>query len=1466
MINAAMQCRMEIAFLYRRDKKHKGNIQMTDPSISKSFVEMFPELEFDGEVLDFLKAVKITSLGVFKKTGKLVVKATATKLIPAALEEKVEQALAAAFSLPVEIKLRFELDMTFEETLGAYWDSVVYAINTNVALSRGILNGCEWELDGEHLEIKLATNGSMILKAQYCNRLIEELVYDLFGKKIIVGFIDCEVDNDFHEKYNGFKEKEEAIAQNRAIAEEKAQASCSGSKKRRKEETDANDSQAIEIIMGRNFNDSLMTMRDVTQDSGNVAICGDIFNVAFKDIRGNRLLCSFDITDYTNSLTIKFFVKKDDYDLRFEQIRNGLYFKVRGEVRYDKYAKDITLLAADIVQLEKHVRIDLAGIKRVELHLHSQMSAMDAVTPVEKLVERAAKLGHRAVAITDHGVVQAFPEAYEAGKKNNIKIIFGVECYLLDNEPTVVFSDYRQPCDYPLDGGFVVVDIETTGLYAEKDKITEIGAVKLMNGKVCDTFSTFVNPGIPIPDFITKSTGINDSMVAEAPKIEEALDSFLAFTGDLPVVAHNAPFDAAFIKFHARAAGKEFNNIIIDTLQLSRNLFPKLGRYKLDVVAKHLDVTLEKHHRAVNDSMAAAGIFLKCLERLGEKGVHTIDGIDKMLSGNFDYKKAESYHAIILVKNHTGLKNLYRIISESHLNYFYKKPRVPKSLLLKYREGLIVGSACEAGELYSSMIKSKYEDEIERIARFYDYFEIQPLGNNEFLVLNGMVSGQEQLKNINRSIVKLGEKLGKPVVATCDVHFMDPGDEIFRRILLLGQGYTDSNRQVPLYLRTTEEMLTEFAYLGDKKAYEVVVENTNLIADMTESVIPVPQGTYPPKIEGAEQEIERLAYEKSWEIYGNPLPEIVSDRLERELNSIIKNGFAVMYVAAEKLVAKSNADGYIVGSRGSVGSSLTATMTGITEVNPLPPHYVCRSCKYSKFITDGSVGSGFDLPHKECPRCGKPLKGDGHDIPFETFLGYDGDKAPDIDLNFSGEYQALAHKYAEVLFGRGNVFKAGTISSVADKTAYGFVKKYVDEEGMTVTNAEINRLVAGCTGIKRTTGQHPGGIIVIPDGNEVEDFTPIQRPADDMDSDIITTHFDFHSLHDTILKLDILGHDDPTMIKYLEDLTGIHVEDVPVNDEKVMRLFLSTEPLGIEPKDINSEVGTFALPEFGTKFVRQMLLDTKPRTFSDLLQISGLSHGTDVWLNNAKELVKNGTCTISEVIGTRDNIMVYLMYKGMEPISAFKIMEDVRKGKGLKPEYEVEMKKHSVPEWYIESCKKIKYMFPKAHAAAYVMTAMRIGWFKVYFPKAFYATYFTVRADDFDAALMIHGKARIENKIGELEKLGNALTAKDKSVLTILEVANEMYSRGIAFLPVDLYKSDAVRFQMTDEGIRPPLNSLQGLGAIAANSIVEARAQGEFISIEELRNRARLSKTVIEILQQNNCLDGIPESSQISLF
>lgn len=1433
---------------------------MSETAINKRFTEVLDGLELDGAVSGFFREVRIDSIRIYKKTEKLVIKASADRLIPVQAMEQAETALSEAFSLDVEIQVRFVIDRPLSDILEEYRESILYAANSRVALSRGILDGCTWELAGDRLEIMLATKGSDILKSHGCDRIIEEIVENSFGQKITVDFHDRRLDEEFKEEYNEFKENEQARIRSLLTAKEEQAA-----RQRKKRKANTDDSGVADIVIGKNFSDSLMKMSEVTPDSGRVAICGDVLNVEFREVRG-KYLCMFDMTDYTGSLTVKLFVQKDDRDIMEEHIKRGVHLKVRGDAQYDRFSKDLTVMASDIILLRKDERTDDAETKRVELHLHTQMSAMDAVTPVEKLVERAAQWGHRAIAVTDHGVVQAYPDAYSAGKKHNVKIIYGVECYLVNDEIPIVTAVGGADTEHRLTGGFVVFDIETTGLNPSRDGITEIGAVKVENGKIADRFSTFVDPGMPIPEHITKLTGITDAMVAGAPGISRAVGDFLDFAAGLPLVAHNASFDTGFIRHHARQCGIEFSNTIVDTLQLSRKLFPELNRHKLDIVAKHLGVSLKNHHRAVDDAQATAEIFIKCLEILVDKGAVTVGDIDRVLAGETDLRNLPAYHAILLVRDRTGLRNLYRIISESHLKYFYKKPRVPRSVLTRYRDGLLVGSACEAGELYRALLDGASDQEAEKIAGFYDYLEIQPLGNNEHLVESGNVQDHDMLKELNRRIVRLGEKLDKPVVATCDVHFMDPQDEVFRRILMHGQGYADAERQAPLYFRTTGEMLEEFSYLGAEKAYEVVVTNTNLVADMVEEVAPIPQGTYPPKIEGAEEEIERLTYERAHEIYGDPLPGIVAQRLEKELNSIIKNGFAVMYLIAQKLVAKSNEDGYIVGSRGSVGSSLVATMTGITEVNPLPPHYICPGCSHSEFITDGSVGSGFDLPAKKCPECGEMMKGDGHDIPFETFLGFDGDKAPDIDLNFSGEYQARAHKYTEVLFGKDHVYRAGTIASVADKTAYGFVRKYLEEKGITTTNAEINRLVAGCTGIKRTTGQHPGGIIVIPADRDVYDFTPIQRPADDTSSNVITTHFDFHSLHDTILKLDILGHDDPTMLKMLCDLTGVDIKDVPVNDEKVMQLFVSTEPLGIKPEDINCQVGTFALPEFGTRFVRQMLLDTKPKTFSDLLQISGLSHGTDVWLNNAQDLIRDGVCTISEVIGTRDSIMTYLMYKGLPPKSAFKIMEDVRKGRGLKPEYEEEMKAHGVPGWYIESCKKIKYMFPKAHAAAYVLMAIRIGWFKVYHPLAFYTAYFTVRADEFDATVMAGGKKKVEKMIEELEKQGNSISAKDRNVLTILEVANEMYARGIAFLPVDLYKSDAVKFTIQGNGIRPPLNSLPGLGDNAARAIAEARAQGEFVSVDDLKIRAKVSRSVIEILQQSGCLDGIPESSQMSFF
>ena len=1007
--------------------------------------------------------------------------------------------------------------------------------------------------------------------------------------------------------------------------------------------------------------------------------------------------------------------------------------------------------------------------------------------------------------------------------------------------------------------------IETTGLSFKTEKITELGAVKLKNGEIIDTFESFVNPEKPIPDKIVQITNITDDMVKDAPTIEEILPKFIEFMGDSVLVAHNASFDIGFIRYNAEQIGYKLDNTYIDTLRLAKELFPDYKKYKLGIIAENLGIKVEVAHRALDDVITLVKVFNVMIDMMKEKGISKINEVDEKCQGEINVKNLPSYHAIILTQTQKGLINLYKLISFSHLNYFYKKPRIPKSLYEKYSEGLIIGSACEAGELYRAIVAGKSDEEIEEIARYYDYLEIQPIGNNEFMVRNGTVNNEEDLKDINRKIVELGDKLGKLVVATCDVHFMDPQDEIYRRILMAGQGYDDADNQAPLFLRTTNEMLEEFAYLGYDKAYEVVVTNTNKISDMCENVCPISPDKCPPHIEGCEKEIENIAMSKAKELYGEDLPEIVKQRLDKELNSIIKNGFSVMYIIAQKLVWKSNEDGYLVGSRGSVGSSFVANMTGITEVNSLQAHYRCPHCKYSDF-TDYGYKNGFDLPDKKCPKCGHTLKKDGMDIPFETFLGFDGDKEPDIDLNFSGEYQAKAHKYTEVLFGKGKTFKAGTIGTIAEKTAFGYVKKYFEERQIVVSNAEVSRIATGCTGVKRTTGQHPGGIIVVPKDREIYEFCPVQHPADDPNSDIITTHFDYHSIDKNLLKLDILGHDDPTVIRMLQDITGIEPTTIPLDDKATMSIFSSTDALGVTSKQINSEVGSYGVPEFGTKFVRGMLVDTRPKTFEELIRISGLSHGTDVWLNNAQSLIEAGTIKLDEAICTRDDIMIYLIKMGLPPKTSFKIMECVRKGKGLTEEQESIMRENNVPDWYINSCKKIKYMFPKAHAAAYVTMAFRIAWFKVHIPKAYYTAFFSIRADEFDSEIMINGKERVKNKMKEIDSQGNNVTVKDKNMYAILEIVLEMYERGYKFLPIDLYKSDATKFIMEDEGIRPPLNSIAGLGTVAAQSIVEARKDGKFMSINDLQIRSKAGKSVIEILRNVGCLKGMSESNQMSLF
>lgn len=1234
------------------------------------------------------------------------------------------------------------------------------------------------------------------------------------------------------------------------------------------------------LILGNSMNisDPLVKITDLNAESGNVCIDGEILGMEDKETKTGKVILSINIYDGTSTMTCKAFLPGKNAKNIVKRLGKTKAVKLAGRAQMDAFSNELTIMANTIVEstpLPKTTREDKAEVKRVELHMHTKMSAMDAMTSATDLIKRAMSWGMKSIAITDHGVVQAFPEAYHLLGRDNpeMKVIYGVEAYLVPDKEKSVKNPRGQVLD---DATYCVLDLETTGISITTEKITEVGIMKVKNGEVIDEFEIFVNPEKPIPQRVVEVTNITDEMVKDAETIDKVFPKILEFVGDSIIVAHNASFDVGFLKHNAKLLGYEFNNTYIDTLPLAKDLFPDLKKYKLGKIADSLGIEVDVAHRALADVDTTVKVFNVMLKKLKDKGINIVDEIDSATKDpeaqKEEFKKQRSYHAIILAKNYVGLRNLYKLVSISHLNYFYKNPRILKSIYKKYSEGLILGSACEAGELYQAIELGKSDEEIENIARDYDYLEIQPIGNNEFLVRNGVVPDREYLKDINRKIVELGEKLGKLVVATCDVHFMDPQDEIYRRILEAGQGYKDADEQAPLYLRTTEEMLKEFEYLGEEKAYEVVVTNTNKVSDMCDRIDPISPEKCPPHIPGCEEDIKNIAYKKAHELYGDPLPEIVQTRLDKELNSIISNGYSVMYIIAQRLVWKSNEDGYIVGSRGSVGSSLVAFMTGITEVNSLQPHYRCPKCKYSEF-DDYGVGNGFDLPDKDCPKCGTKMAKDGMDIPFETFLGFNGDKEPDIDLNFSGEYQAKAHKYTEVIFGKGTTFKAGTVGTVAEQTAFGYVKKYYEERNIPINKAEIARISVGCQGIKRTTGQHPGGIIVVPKGREIYEFTPVQHPADDPNSDIITTHFDYHSIDGNLLKLDILGHDDPTVIRMLQDITGVAPTDVPLDDKETMSIFSSTKALGVTPEQIHSEVGTYGIPEYGTKFARGMLLDTHPTTFDELIRISGLSHGTDVWLGNAQSLIEQGIVTLQQAICCRDDIMIYLMKKGLPPDKSFKIMEAVRKGKvakGKEPKWKDEyiplMLEHDVPEWYIKSCEKIKYMFPKAHAAAYVTNAFRIAWFKVHIPLAYYAAFFTIRAKAFDAEVMINGKEKVKNKMKEIEMMGNNATPKDKDMYDDLELVLEMYERGLRFLPIDLYKSHATKFQVEGDSLRPPLNSIAGLGNVAAEGIMKARQEEKFMSIDDLKIRSKVGDSVTELLRQFGCLEGMSQSNQLSLF
>lgn len=1441
---------------------------------AKKFPLVFDKVSLSAPLQEVFRETTVLSLTIHRKEREIVTEIAADEVIPPLYWEKLRKEMMQQLPGVKEVHIfpKYQLmDKEPKAVLADFWDTIRSHVAAQSKVCSGVISDAEWDYQDGKMQIFVKHNMAYYLSQKKLDDAVAKLVQEETGLAMSVQFKNVQSsEEDRARMEQEQRTKTEELLQQIASATQAAeQAKVSA------EVGAVSEAVSRGILFGKEFTGTPVKIVDTKIPGESVIVEGNIFNIEPREIKGEKYIVSFDITDKSDSTTVKFFVKRSVFDNELkDKIKKDAYLRVQGEVQFDKYAKEINIMAKAIMTAQAPPpRMDTAEEKRVELHLHTQMSSMDGVTPVKTYIKRAIEWGHKAIAITDHGVVQAFPDAMNAADKSDLKVIYGVEAYLIDDLGNAVFS----PRGQNLDDTYVVFDIETTGLSKEKEMITEIGAVKVADGKIIDRFSTFVNPQRPISAEITKLTGITDDMVKDAPTIENILPEFLKFCEDTVLVAHNASFDTGFIRIAAERAGLgELHHTIVDTLELARALLPELNKHKLDIVCEHLGVTLNGHHRAVNDAEATAEVFIKFLDMLAEKKIFTLDEINVLASRTVNYKKLRAYHAIILVKNYTGLRNLYELVSMAHIDYFFRRPRIPKSKFMQMREGLILGSACEAGELYRALLDGEPKQRIEELVHFYDYLEIQPLGNNKFMIDSPRVENihsMEDIKNMNRKIVELGETYGKPVVATCDVHFIDPDDAAYRKIIMAAEGFPDADNQPPLYFRTTDEMLAEFDYLGEEKAREVVITNTNLIADQIEKIKPIPDETFPPKIEGADEQLRQICMDKAHSIYGDPLPPLVQERLETELNSIISNGYAVLYIIAQKLVWKSVADGYLVGSRGSVGSSFAANMAGITEVNSLPPHYVCPNCKYSDFDSDlvksyaMEEASGCDMPDMNCPKCGTLMHKDGHDIPFQTFLGFEGDKEPDIDLNFSGEYQQTAHAYTEELFGVGHVFKAGTIGTLADKTAYGFVKKYFDEREITAHNAEITRLMNGCTGVKRTTGQHPGGLMVVPSDHNIYEFCPIQRPANDVNSTVTTTHFDYHSISGRLLKLDLLGHDDPTVIRMLYDLTGVNPQTVPLGDPATMSLFESPEALGVTAEEIGCETGTLGIPEFGTKFVRGMLLDTKPKTFADLLRISGLSHGTDVWLGNAQTLIENGTITLKETISTRDSIMIYLINKGVDKKKSFKIMEKVRKGKGLTDEDIADMKAANVPDWYIESCQKIKYMFPKAHAAAYVMMAFRIAYFKINYPEAYYATYFTVRAcDDFDYSCMCKGMDVAKAAMREIHAKGMEATAKDKAKMTVLELIVEFYARGFKFLPIDLYKSDSRKFIVTEEGLIPPFNSLQGLGTNAAQSIVDGRAAGEFHTIEELKERTSLGRSLIDLLKENGVLNGIPETNQLSLF
>ena len=1458
----------------------------------KKFLNILPDLKLSHEMTELFETVECEKVAASRDHSRIKIYIHSDRLIAHKAIRETERAIRSQmFKDQVDVclveKYHLSRQYTPARLLEAYTGSLIDELEEEGELSANLFRKAEKTfLEPFVLELKVEENCIAQVKMEKLKHKLEHIFSERFDMPlgIVLGWLPKKkskyavyADSAMKEEiaqivqtYEQAKEDQKEVEKQEVQQKEKPAFKKNYVKQRLPEDKD--------IFYGRNFEGEETEIHEIIDEMGEVVVRGKIIQLETREIRNEKTIVMFAVTDFTDTIKAKVFTKNERLPELLDKLKEGAFIKMKAVAMMDQFEHDIALGSVSGIKTipdftEK--RMDHSPVKRVELHCHTTMSDMDGVTDVKKLLKTAMGWGHQAMAITDHGVVQAFPDANHCVEGKDFKVIYGMEGYLVDDIKNIVTDSRGQS----LDSTFVVFDIETTGFSAVNDRIIEIGAVKVENGVITEKFSEFVNPERPIPFEIEKLTSINDRMVEDAPNISVILPRFMDFCKGSVLVAHNADFDTGFIRHNCEVLGLPYDYTYVDTLGIARSFLEGLKNYKLDTVVEAMGCTLANHHRAVDDAGATADVFVRFLERFKKKNIRDLDELNTYSAMSVDaIKKLKTYHIILLAKNEIGRINLYRLVSLSHLDYYARRPRIPKSVLAKYREGLIIGSACEAGELFRAVVDERPEEEIARIVEFYDYLEIQPTGNNEFMIRDPKitkVSTVADLQDLNRKIVELGEKFNKPVCATCDVHFLNPEDEVYRRIIMSNKGFGDADLQPPLYLRTTEEMLDEFQYLGAEKAEEVVVTNTNRIADMIDRISPVRPDKCPPVIENSAGILRDICYNRAHELYGENLPDIVTERLERELNSIIGNGFAVMYIIAQKLVWKSVADGYLVGSRGSVGSSFVAYMAGITEVNSLQAHYLCPKCHYvdfdSDYVKSFSGRSGCDMEDRVCPVCGEPLMKEGHDIPFETFLGFKGNKEPDIDLNFSGDYQSKAHAYTEVIFGKGKTFRAGTVGTLADKTAYGYAMHYYEEHEQHKRSCELDRISSGCVGVRRTTGQHPGGIIVVPHGEEIYSFTPVQHPANDQTTKIITTHFDYHSIDHNLLKLDILGHDDPTMIRMLEDITGVDATKIRLDDPEVLSLFHGLEALHIKPEDIGgTDLGSLGIPEFGTEFVMQMLRDTKPKAFSDLVRISGLSHGTDVWLGNAQTLIQEGKAQISTAICTRDDIMIYLIDKGVESEQSFKIMESVRKGKGLTPDYEKVMKEHDVPDWYLWSCKKIKYMFPKAHAVAYVMMGIRIAWFKIHEPLAYYAAFFTIRATAFDYGLMCQGKAAIDNHI-KAYKANPNLSKKEQDTLRDMKIVQEFYARGFEFLKIDLYQSDAIKFQVVEDKLLPPFSVIEGMGGIAAEALaVAARAETErgekFLSKDDIRQKAKVSQTVLDTMAELGLLGGLPESNQLSIF